>query len=245
MGMYLVSVSTEDWSVAGEDGHGDLATALRAELARRGLPPYEPKDPGAPGWFEEKLSPPMDGFDDLCRARLTEEERHTLLDWSLLVPFALDEEVLLPVGSAYTDETLVVGAPRVLPLAERLAGALGLPLDLIPANSGNPVPRQATFAPSRRPAPTPAAPAESPSTSSTRASGRHAGSTHRTPLLDGRTLPARALELTFWFLEGEAEQAAATRPGPWADDLATAFYTALYLRAAQYSLRHGCPMTYC
>jgi predicted metal-dependent hydrolase len=55
------------------------------------------------------------------------------------------------------------------------------------------VPRQATFAPSRRPARPLAAPAESPSTSSTRASGRHAESTHRTPLLDGQTLPAAAL----------------------------------------------------
>ncbi|MER6104238.1 AMP-binding protein [Streptomyces sp. NPDC001832] len=54
------------------------------------------------------------------------------------------------------------------------------------------VPRQATFAPSRRPARTLAAPDESPSTSSTRASGRHAESTHRTPLLDGQTLPAAA-----------------------------------------------------
>ncbi|WP_035846871.1 helix-turn-helix transcriptional regulator [Kitasatospora azatica] len=55
------------------------------------------------------------------------------------------------------------------------------------------VPRQATFAPSRRPARTLAAPAESPSTSSTRTSGRHAESTHRTPLLDGQNLPDAAL----------------------------------------------------
>nr|WP_214661312.1 hypothetical protein [Streptomyces polyasparticus] len=54
------------------------------------------------------------------------------------------------------------------------------------------VPRQATFAPSRRPARTLAAPAESPSTSSTRTSGRHAESTHQTPLLGGRTLPDAA-----------------------------------------------------
>ncbi|KAB1985747.1 hypothetical protein F8144_26090 [Streptomyces triticiradicis] len=59
------------------------------------------------------------------------------------------------------------------------------PLDLVP--------RQATFAPSRRPARPLAAPAESPSTSSTRTSGRHTESTHRTPLLDGQTLPATAL----------------------------------------------------
>ncbi|MFH8467814.1 FadR/GntR family transcriptional regulator [Streptomyces sp. NPDC017991] len=54
-------------------------------------------------------------------------------------------------------------------------------------------PRQATFAPSRRPARPLAAPAESPSTSSTRPSDRHTESTHRTPLLNGQTLPAAAL----------------------------------------------------
>jgi len=52
------------------------------------------------------------------------------------------------------------------------------------------------------------------------------------------------LELTMWFLEGAAGQLAAIRPGPWSEDLDTAFYVALYLRAAQHSLRHGCPMTY-
>ncbi|GCB43746.1 oligopeptide transport ATP-binding protein oppF [Streptomyces sp. NL15-2K] len=69
------------------------------------------------------------------------------------------------------------------------------------------VPRQATFAPSRRPARSPtalkawevpplAAPGTDPSTSSTRACARHAESTHRTPLLDGQTLPAAALART-------------------------------------------------
>ncbi|GGM22654.1 hypothetical protein GCM10010129_78720 [Streptomyces fumigatiscleroticus] len=59
---------------------------------------------------------------------------------------------------------------------------------------GRLVPQQATFAPSRRPARTLAAPGTSPSTSSTRTCTRHAESTHRTPLLDGQTLPAGALE---------------------------------------------------
>ncbi|GHG78474.1 hypothetical protein GCM10018980_77210 [Streptomyces capoamus] len=30
----------------------------------------------------------------------------------------------------------------------------------------------------------------------------------------------------------------------WAEDRDAAFYVALYLRAAQYSLHHDCPMTY-
>ncbi|MGW2646984.1 acyclic terpene utilization AtuA family protein [Streptomyces sp. NPDC001393] len=76
--------------------------------------------------------------------------------------------------------------------------------DLTAAHPGSLVPQQATFAPSRRPARSPtalrawevpplAAPGTSPSTSSTRTCTRHAESTHRTPLLDGQTLPAGAL----------------------------------------------------
>ncbi len=106
-------------------------------------------------------------------------------DWSVLVPFSLDEEIRLPVGSAYTDETVIVGAPQVLALAERLAAALELPAE-IPEVTEN-------------------------------------------------------LALTFWFLEGEAEELATVRPGPWAEDLDRAFYVALYLRAAQHALRRGCP----
>ncbi|WP_371578674.1 hypothetical protein [Streptomyces sp. NBC_01314] len=52
------------------------------------------------------------------------------------------------------------------------------------------------------------------------------------------------LDLTTWFWDGTAERVAATRPGPWADDLDTAFHVALYLRAAQHSIRRGCPMIY-
>ena len=52
------------------------------------------------------------------------------------------------------------------------------------------------------------------------------------------------LGLTCWFLDGQAKETAAARPGPWADDLDAAFYVALYLRAAQHSLRRGCPIVY-
>ncbi|UUU23627.1 hypothetical protein [Streptomyces sp. DSM 40750] len=52
------------------------------------------------------------------------------------------------------------------------------------------------------------------------------------------------LDLTMWFLDGEAKELAASRPGPWADDLDTAFYVALFLRAAQHSIRRGCPIVY-
>ncbi|MFV6026963.1 hypothetical protein [Streptomyces sp. NPDC056264] len=191
MGVYLVSVAPQDWSQLGEDGYGDVADALSTELERRGLPPYEPRQVAgkAPGWFEEKVSPSMDSFVALCRTRLTDAELSALLDWTVLVPFALEEEILLPVGTTYSgEETVVAGAPRVLALAERLAGAVELPADAIPAGEN--------------------------------------------------------LTLSLWFLEGGAERTAKVRTGPWAEDRDAAFYVALYLRAAQYSIRHGCPMTY-
>lgn len=77
-------------------------------------------------------------------------------------------------------------------MADQISFSSGL--EALIARSAERVPDQAMFAPSRRPAPTLAAPAESPSTSSTRASGRHAESMHRTPLLDGRTSPDPALD---------------------------------------------------
>ncbi|MFD5637838.1 hypothetical protein ACFWJM_27340 [Streptomyces sp. NPDC127077] len=52
------------------------------------------------------------------------------------------------------------------------------------------------------------------------------------------------LDLTMWFRDGAAQSLAAVRPGLWSDDLDTAFYVALSLRAAQHSLRRGCPMAY-
>ncbi|WP_238431374.1 ATP-binding protein [Streptomyces cavernae] len=74
----------------------------------------------------------------------------------------------------------------------RRRATTGLALDLcgLPVHL---VPQQATFAPPRRPGRPLTAPAESPSTSSTRTSGRHAEKTPRAPLLDWQTSPAAAL----------------------------------------------------
>ncbi|MEV6760241.1 hypothetical protein AB0N16_06255 [Streptomyces sp. NPDC051105] len=198
MGIYLVSVGAQEWFGEDEEegGKGAVASALNEELRRRGLAPYE-SVPEAAGLvrgsgqsFEEKLVPSMDGFAALCRKQLAPGEVELLLGWSVLVPVSLDGEIRLSLESAYTDETVIAGAPEVLALAERLAAAIRLPVDAIPEACDN-------------------------------------------------------LDLTMWFLEGEAEEAAAARPGPWGVDLDTAFYVALYLRAAQHSLRRGCPLTYC
>ncbi|MFE1859043.1 hypothetical protein [Streptomyces anandii] len=194
MGVYLVGVGAREWSDGSEDGRGRLAAALNEELRRRGLPPYAspPEERnlvrGSGQAFEEKLVPGMDGFLALCRAHLSEEETETLCGWSLLVPFSLDQELILPVGDAYTDETTVSGAPQVEALAERLAAALALPPE-VPSACDN-------------------------------------------------------LDLTNWFLDGDATKLAAVRPGPWSEDLDAAFYVALYLRAAQHSIRRGAPIVY-
>lgn len=135
MGVYLVSVGAEEWFGEEEDEWGEVASALNAELGRRGLPPYEdvPLETdfvaGSGLSFEEKLTPSMTGFDALCQTHLSHEESETLCGWSVLVPFSLDEEICLPVDSGYCESTVVVGAPQVLPLAEKLAAAVELPPD--------------------------------------------------------------------------------------------------------------------
>ncbi|MEV8417675.1 hypothetical protein AB0P45_29360 [Streptomyces niveus] len=133
MGVYLVSVGAEEWFDDGEDGWGEVASALNAELKRRGMPSYEsvPAEtdfaPGSGQTFEEKLTPSMTGFFALCEAHLSHEESETVCGWTVLVPFSLDEEILLLVDSGYRESTMVVGAPQVLPLAEKLAAAIDLP----------------------------------------------------------------------------------------------------------------------
>ncbi|MDT7840555.1 hypothetical protein [Streptomyces justiciae] len=188
MGVYLVDVGAEDWRAEYEGGYGEIAAALDERLSARGLPQYEVPAACQGLEFEEKLSPSMDGFVELCHAQLTRDEEEMLCGWSVLVPVPLDEPVDLPVGSAYTDTTVVAGAPQVLALAQRLAAAIGLP-PMLPVSRTN-------------------------------------------------------LGLTNWFLDGQAQETAAARPGPWDEDLDAAFYVALYLRAAQHSLRRGCPIVF-
>ncbi|MET7571428.1 hypothetical protein ABZT04_23415 [Streptomyces sp. NPDC005492] len=49
------------------------------------------------------------------------------------------------------------------------------------------------------------------------------------------------LDLSTWFRH-EAKELATSRTGPWTKDLDTAFYVALFLRAAQHSIRRDCPI---
>jgi hypothetical protein len=194
MGIYLVSVVAGEWFDSDEDGLGETAAALNAELGRRGLPPYEsvPEEAGfvrgSGQGFEEKLIPGMTGFDALCREHLSAAQIETLTGWTTLVPLSLDEPVRLPIESSYSLETVIAGAAQVVAIAERLAAAVDLPAE-VPACSDN-------------------------------------------------------LDVTTWFHDGPAKELAATRPGQWGRDLDAAFYVALFLRAAQHSLRRGCPIVY-
>lgn len=133
MGIYLVSVDAPEWFGTDEEGYGELASALNEELARRGLPAYESVPDAAPfvrgsGMaFEEKLVPQINTFSALCDEHLSPEDRATLSDWTVLVPISLEQEILLPIESSYTDESIVAGAPQVLSIATRLAAAIDLP----------------------------------------------------------------------------------------------------------------------
>ncbi|MFE7268605.1 hypothetical protein ACFU9B_42680 [Streptomyces sp. NPDC057592] len=190
MGVYLVSVGADEWFGDEEDGWGEVASALNAELRQRGMQPYEdvpPETDFAPGSgqdFEEKLTPSMTGFLALCETHLSREESELLCGWNVLVPFSLDMEIWLPIESGDYD-SMVAGAPQVLPLAEKLAAVIDLPPET-PATCDN-------------------------------------------------------LDLSTWF-RNQAKELATTRTGLWSKDLDTAFYVALFLRAAQHSIRRHCPI---
>ncbi|MET9653324.1 hypothetical protein ABZZ44_24070 [Streptomyces sp. NPDC006460] len=192
MGVYLVSIGAEEWFGDEEGGWGEVASTLNAELGRRGMPPYldVPAEtdfaPGSGQAFEEKMAPLMTGFLALCETHLSREETETLCGWTVLVPFSLHEEIWLPID-ADNHDSMVAGAPQVLPLAERLAAAIDLPSD-VPATCDN-------------------------------------------------------LDLSRWFRD-RSKEPAAPRTGAWSKDLDAAFYVAVFLRAAQHSIRRGCPMVY-
>ena len=53
------------------------------------------------------------------------------------------------------------------------------------------------------------------------------------------------LEIGLWFDSAEATSAAAaTHPGTWTEDMDSAFYVAMYLRAAEHSLQRHAPISY-
>lgn len=76
-----------------------------------------------------------------------------------------------------------------------------------------------------------------------RAAARHLASVIALPL----QVPAHCdnLEIGLWFDDHNAvAEAAATHSGLWLADLDTAFYVAMYLRAAEHALLRQCPISY-
>nr|WP_237531541.1 hypothetical protein [Streptomyces sp. SID3212] len=63
------------------------------------------------------------------------------------------------------------------------------------------------------------------------------------PLAERLAAAVDNLGLSTWFT-GRSRGLAQTRTGPWGGDLDAAFYIALFLRAAQHSVRHGCPVVH-
>ncbi|WP_330334478.1 hypothetical protein OHS33_35145 [Streptomyces sp. NBC_00536] len=52
------------------------------------------------------------------------------------------------------------------------------------------------------------------------------------------------LDLGNWFDSPAAAEAADSHPGAWSEDMDAAYYVALYLRAAEHSIRLVCPINY-
>ncbi|WP_285558564.1 hypothetical protein [Actinoplanes regularis] len=120
MGMYLVSVGIEDWTL------GECGPLLDEALATRNLPPY-PGPPATAADFEEKLVPSMDDFAELC----ARHDATDFLDASLIVPVDFTGLIELPVENTYDDVTKVFSAHRlhaaIAPIAAEIRLPAGLP----------------------------------------------------------------------------------------------------------------------
>ncbi|MFJ5549471.1 hypothetical protein [Streptomyces sp. NPDC093225] len=211
----------EDEDDEGEDDEGQrsLAAALDAELARRGLPPYSfPSEPA------QASGPPPAGRwrRRAWWPRPTGQGRRRSP-----APEPGFEEKLVAGPDGFTalcaahltpaEHDAVCGWTVLVPLP--LTEALRLPVTSSFSDEAVVAGAEAARAAARRLALAVSLPAEVPS----------AGT---------------RLALTAWFLDGGAAELARARPGPWSRDLDAAFHIALYLRAAEYALRHGCPIRY-
>ncbi|MCP2323198.1 hypothetical protein HDA40_001705 [Hamadaea flava] len=127
MGIYLVDISADSWA-QDEVSYG-IGSLLDRALAERGVGPYAGSSREVPPEesFEEKMSPELDGFSELC-------DRHgarDVLDAALFVPAVFDGLITLPVGNAYDEEsTRVVSAHRLLDMVAPMAAEIGLLADL-------------------------------------------------------------------------------------------------------------------
>ncbi|MEV0272556.1 hypothetical protein AB0H43_27585 [Hamadaea sp. NPDC050747] len=127
MGIYLVDIGPDSW--AKDEITFGIRSLLDRALAERGFGPYPGplrEVPPAES-FEEKISPELDGFSELCARNGAED----VLDAALFVPVPFDGLIKLPVGNAYDEqETRVVSSHRLRDLVAPMAAEIGLSADL-------------------------------------------------------------------------------------------------------------------
>jgi hypothetical protein len=127
VGIYLVDIGPDSW--AQDEITSSFRPLLDRALAERGLGPYPgpPHEVPAKESFEEKISPEMDGFADLCSRHGAEH----VLDAALFVPVLFDGLITLPAGNAYEEEhTRVLSSHRLRDAVAPMAAEIGLPADL-------------------------------------------------------------------------------------------------------------------
>ncbi|MEW2416799.1 hypothetical protein AB0953_24145 [Streptomyces sp. NPDC046866] len=217
MGIYVVDVAAEDWA-AGEV-RGPLAAALDEELARRGLGGFTPPARGARGADR----PPVRPRWSAPRAR-----RRAGGGGADVAPSRFEEKVNRPYDAF---EALC----RERPDGQRCHDAL---LDwevLIPVDFDGvlvlPVSAELGGGPARVRSAHRAAEA-----------GRRLAAAIGLP--DAVPRDGGSLALTNWFSGPAVREAAERWPGPWAEQRDAAYFTALYLGAAEHGLRRGCPIAY-
>ncbi|MFD0268853.1 hypothetical protein ACFVGY_20125 [Streptomyces sp. NPDC127106] len=221
MGIYVVDVEAAEW--ANGEVYGPLGAALDEELTRRGLDPFTPA-----AATEPEPEPEPDAGGGLL-GRFGRRNRPVRPVRPEVPPDRFEEKVNRSYGGL---ESLC----RAQPAAWRCEEAL-LDWDvLIPVDFHGVI--------------------ELPVSAELGGDGARVRSAHRTAEAGRRLagvlgLPDRVprdggnLALTGWFADLDAQQAAAHGAGPWLEDLDAAYFTALYLGAAEHALRRGCAIAYC
>ncbi|WP_284575537.1 hypothetical protein [Streptomyces sp. 2P-4] len=218
MGIYVVSVADEDW--ADSEIRGPVLAALSGELERRGLGRFPAPGPARPGTSaaEPGRRPGLLGRLGLRGRRAARGGRAG----------GFAEQADRPYGAL---EALC----RAQPDGSRLHDAL---LDwelLVPADFDGVIELSVPAEPGGGGA-------------RIRSAHRAAGAARR--LADVLELPdcvprdGGPLALTGWFAGPAAGRAAAAHPGPWQEVPDAAYYTALYLGAAEHALRRGRVIAY-
>ncbi|MFD7630882.1 hypothetical protein ACFV7Q_33495 [Streptomyces sp. NPDC059851] len=223
MGIYVVSVDADDWT----DGEvrGPLGAALDGELARRGLGAFTPTAPQPTAGGGREAGPHARSGPSGLLGRFGRRKRPARPEGP---PDRFEEKVNRPYDGL---EALC----RAQPAEWRCQEAL-LDWDVLVPVDFHGVIRLAV-------------PAELDG------DGARVRSAHRTAEAGRRLagvlgLPDRVprdggpLALTNWFSRPAVRQDAAEEAGAWRDDLDAAYFTALYLGAAEHALRRGCAIAY-